>query len=476
MKSELLEHWRISTFRLAMLFGLVFTLAIIALLGLIYWQTAGYLTQQTDIIIHAIARGLAPISERALPAYITDISAHDMRKITLYGFFARDGQRISGNLPLFPSKLPIDGTIHQFAHTSIAQNSTISPTSENIARAMAIRLPSGAVLVLGRDFTQLAEIRTIILNALIGGGLGVLVLGLLGGFALSIKPLRRINAIRDVSQRIILGDLSLRMPIAGHHDELDMLASTVNSMLVEIERLLTEVKSVTDTLAHDLRTPLTRLRALLYRTQQQNDYGTPQYNVFEQALAETDALLGRFRALLRIAEIENCQRQAGFIMLDLHPVVLQIYELFEVLAEEKSVQLNIALEPTALIYADPELLFEALSNIVDNAIKFTPSGGHVTIKLMHDANSAAPRIDVIDNGIGIAINEREAVLQRFYRSHRHQPHSTGYGLGLSIVSAIVQLHGFHLEFQEAAIGTHLVLYCFVGSSRRGSNIVNTFVP
>jgi signal transduction histidine kinase len=459
LKSTLLEHWRISTFRLAALFGLLFTLGNVALLGLIYWETSAYLTHRIDDSIYTMSGNFRDAEPAQVLSQVNDALTYDLRKSNIYALFAPDGKAISGNMPFFPKELPVDGKIHQFAHRALPQYSPggVAPeAATGLARAMVRRLSNGEILVVGRDFTQLAEIKTIILNALLVSGAAIMAIGLVSGFALSMRPLRRINAIRDTSRRIVQGELSLRMPVSGRNDELDMLASIVNLMLEEIERLLTEVKSVSDTLAHDLRTPLTRIRLLLYRAQQQSAPENPQQGMLDKALTETDALLGRFRALLRISEIENRQRKAGFSMVDPRAVLDQIAELFEALAEDKSVQLQVLCEPTDAIYADPDLLFEGLSNLVDNAIKFTPAGGSVQVKLSQQ--DGVPRIDVIDTGCGIEAGERDAVLQRFYRSNPARENK-GYGLGLSIVAAIVHLHGFLLKFQECKLGTHITIFC-----------------
>jgi len=324
-----------------------------------------------------------------------------------------------------------------------------------LARVMVRRLPSGEVLVVGRDFTQAAEIKAIIWNALIVSGTFIIVLGLLGGFFLSAGPLRRINAVRDTARRIVQGELSLRLPVSTRNDEVDMLSSIVNLMLEEIERLLNEVKSVTDNVAHDLRTPLTRLRLGLYRAQQAINEPA-QRRMLDNALTETDALLARFRALLRISEIENRQRKAGFELIDPKDVIAPIADLFEALAEDKSIRFEVTCHPAPMIQGDPGLLFEAFSNLVDNAIKFTPEGGQVSVRLGQFEGVA--RFEVIDSGLGIGPDEREAVLQRFYRGGQ-QGKSEGYGLGLSIVAAIIRLHGFTLTFQESAQGTHVSVDC-----------------
>ncbi len=442
------------------MFGFLLTIGNVVLLALIYWQTSTYLVHRVDDSIYTMSANFKNVPPAQVLAEVNDALAYDLRKSNIYGLFTPDLKVITGNMNSFPTELAVDGKIHQFAHRELPQyrpggNVPAAPTG--LARAIVRRLQNGEILVVGRDFTQLAEIKTIIFNALIVSGAVIIAIGLISGFALSIRPLRRINAIRDTSRRIMQGELSLRMPVSRRNDELDMLAVIVNLMLEEIERLLTEVKSVTDTLAHDLRTPLTRIRLLLYRAQQQcAPPHHPEQQLLDRALSETDALLGRFRALLRISEIENRQRKAGFTEINPSDVLGQIAELFDALAEDKSVQLKVVYEATGAIHADPELLFEALSNLVDNAIKFTPSGGTVTVKLSEQ--DAVARIDVIDTGCGIEAGERDAVLQRFYRSNRQQG-TEGYGLGLSVVAAVVHLHGFSLKFQESKIGTHVTVFC-----------------
>ena len=478
---KIAEQWRITTFRLTVFFGILFAVAVATLLGFIYWKTAVYLESQVSTVLNGMARVYTRLDRPRLLEQIEYSIVYDARHINMIGLFDDQGKPVAGNLRYLPVVLLEDAGLHQFSYDSSLRHVFLNqnPSSETtpvlpsinsgliqklnqeqiagIAIAQATKLASGEVLVLGRDVTQLIEARRAIERALIGGGCGILLVGLIGGFALSIRPLRRINAIREVTQKIMLGDLNLRIPCAGQRDELDMLATTVNRMLDEIARLLSEVKSVTDTIAHDLRTPLTRLRGLLYRTLQECDLQTKQHAMFEQAVAETDTLLRRFRALLRIAEIENRERRAGFVPVDLSVVIEQIVDLFEPLAEEKSVRIRRKIAPVAAVLADPDLLFEALSNLVDNAIKFTPAGGFVEIVL--DSGAGGPRIDVRDSGPGVAANEREAVLHRFYRSDRNAD-VAGFGLGLSVVAAVIQLHGFRLQFQDTAQGTHLTLYCW----------------
>ena len=459
MKHSLRDHWRISTFRLALLFGLVFILGNITLLSLVYWQTSTYLVQRNDNSILGMASNFNTLNPEQVTHEVHQALIYDLRRSNLYGLFRADGSPMAGNMTVIPAHLPVDGKIHEFAQLSIPPYSSpaeLRPARPGLARALVQRLPNGNILIVGRDFTQLAEIKAIILKALLVSGAVILCIGLLTGFALSISPLRRINAIRDISRRIMQGELSLRMAVTSRQDELDMLASIVNTMLEEIERLLNEVKSVSDTLAHDLRTPLTRLRLTLHRAQLETIPEQPHHHLLGNALEETDTLLARFRALLRISEIENRQRKSGFRNINVDEILLQLQELFEPLAEDAQITLHLDSNTSTEIYADQDLMFEALSNLVDNAIKFTPPGGRVWLRSGIAAQGL--RLDIIDTGCGIPVPEREAVLLRFQRSSNCGGQQ-GYGLGLSIVAAIVRLHGFSLQFQDTDIGTHLVITC-----------------
>ncbi|MDR3513074.1 MAG: HAMP domain-containing sensor histidine kinase [Caulobacteraceae bacterium] len=442
------DLWRTTRFRLTLFYGAMFAVGVATLLGLIYWQTAGYMTGQIDQILRVEAKSFASADPAALPGWIEEDMARDARRISLFGLFSSDGTWIVGNIQTMPSDLVIGGPPRELR---------ASDGHRPGARALAVRLPWGEVLVVGRDATQLAEIRRIILHALLWSGGIILAAGAILGAALSIQPLRRIADVRAATREIMDGDLAARLPVTARNDELDMLAGLVNAMLDEVQRLVGEVKSAGDSLAHDLRTPLTRLRALLYRVLQQTSLSEPHLPMIEQAVAETDGLLGRFRALLRVSELERGQRLAGFTTVDLGLVAEQMKELYLPLAREQALELLGDLGPAEPVEADPELLFEAVSNLLDNAIKFTPAGGQVRISL--NQTPEGPRLEVADTGPGVAPEERTAVLQRFYRSDRDRLRP-GSGLGLSIVAAIMRVHGFGLVLADAEPGLRVSLNCW----------------
>ena len=433
------EVWRTTPFRLTLVNGAVFALAVLALMGLIYQQTAGYLARQMDGIVVSNAHALTLGGSEKLPERIEQAVAVDARHIEYYGLFSAEGVWITGNVRTLPQNLPVDGRPHELK----------APNLQPGSRALAERLPWGEILVVGHDALVLSGLRDIVIRALtVSGGLA-LVLGLAGAALASLRPLQRIDTLREASRAALQGELGVRLPVSRRRDEMDMLAGVANAMMDDAERLLWEVKSVGENVAHDLRTPLNRLRALLYRASQGARLSGQEREMIDQALAETDELLTRFRALQRIGEIERRDRQAFFEPVRLQSVLAHVIELHEPSAEDRGVALAADIAPDAPeVRADPTLLFEAVSNVVDNALK---------IRLV--TRPEGPRIEVADNGPGVPEAERDAVLQRFYRAERART-EPGSGLGLSIVTAIARLHHFTLVLEDAKPGLKVALNCW----------------
>jgi signal transduction histidine kinase len=312
--------------------------------------------------------------------------------------------------------------------------------------------------VLVRDNGSLFAVATLILHALFWGISLTIIPGVAGWHLLRRRPLQRIRGIQASAEAIIAGDLARRLPVSNSRDELDMLAVIVNAMLDRIEKLMNEVKGVCDNIAHDLRTPLTRLRAQLYRIQQQSPEDSTQGEQMAQVIADADTLMARFRGLLRISELEDHQRRSAFVVLDPKLLLLELYDFYLPLAEEGHVSLHVEIANNLPpVTGDRALLFEALANLMSNSIKFTPAGGSVLVIARAELDSTV--IEVRDSGPGIPQAEREAVFKRFYRSESGTQ-SSGFGLGLSIVAAIVNLHGFRLQIGNSPSGgASLVLEC-----------------
>ncbi|MDC8015923.1 sensor histidine kinase [Tahibacter soli] len=449
------DLWRTNSSRLLLIFGALFALWCAALIGVIQWNTTRYLSNIVDLKLDNLQRYFTTLDRERLREAIKATEAFDLRDVLSHGVFDRNGKLLMGNLASIPPELPLDGAVHLL--TDGVQRT--SGYHAQRARGIAVYLTSGELLVLVRDTSVIDAVGAIIWRAMLFGLPLIVVPGLIGALLLSRGPRRRVQAIEAAVQPIMRGDLRRRLPVSGHGDELDLLAGIVNTMLVEIERLMGEVKGVCDNIAHDLRTPLTRLRAQLHRLQLETPADDTRAALIERTIGDADALLDRFRALLRISELEDMHRRAGFAEVDLVATLKHVREIYAPLAEDK--QIEFALEtPTKVpaVRGDPHLVFEALSNLVDNAIKFTPPQGTVRVHTTLDANG--PRIDVIDNGPGIRACDRGAVVQRFYRGGT-QPAEHGQGLGLAIVAAIVKLHSFGLEIGEGdGAGAKVSLMCW----------------
>ena len=435
---------RTTTFRLTALYGLLFAIGTLALLGLVYESSAGFLTARVDSIMNAEADGLVHLPRPGLQQGLLQELAINGARVEAVGLFEADGTHVNGNIAAVPVGLrPGGGTVE------------VPPSGDypGGARFVARRLPSGQLLVVGRDITQLREMRTVITSALVWSGLIILLTVLVLGVLLGVAPMRRLQRLQQVAQDIAHGDLKQRMPITSGGDELDMFAVTVNMMIGEVERLMSEIKGATEVIAHDLLSPLANAALQLRRIQQagRND---PQD--IDQVAARIEDVLDRFRAILRIAELDARQRRAGFANIDLMEVIGPVADLYQPVAEAAGVRLLTMAGRGCLVQADSKLLLEAVSNLIDNAIKFAGRGGTVQLRLGTDA--AHPQIIVEDDGPGIPAAERDAVLQRFYRSDRTRQ-VAGSGLGLSVVAAIIRLHDFTLSLDDANPGVQAVIDC-----------------
>jgi signal transduction histidine kinase len=261
------------------------------------------------------------------------------------------------------------------------------------------------------------------------------------GMVLSSRAHERLSEINRRIQRIVAGDLRERLPTRGRNDSFDQLSASVNRMLGDLEALIHEIAGVGDDIAHDVRTPLTSVRIRLERGRANASTLEELRAVVDQSIAGLDQSLAIITALLRISEIEHSHRLYGFSQVPLAPLVREVGDLYDPIAEDKGVALQVQAPDEATVRGDRDLLFEAVANLVDNAVKFSPEGGRVQLALLH--SNGKTRIRVRDSGPGIPEIERQAVTKRFYRSDKSR-RTEGLGLGLSLVAAIVKLHGFRL--------------------------------
>lgn len=438
MPSERLR-WRdvraTTPFRLTVLLGTLFLTGLWATLAFSYFLTAHELTARSDRILLARAKVLQAVPAAGLPMRIRSEIADAATGLSYFALASRAGELVTGNIdPHMPMRLG-----HPF-------NLAPQPGLHGPLRVLAVRTGSGETIVLGRDISQIRDLRWRLLLILVASGIAGTAMILTAAVMLSRAPLRRVRDLERASRAIAAGDFDQRMPIAGRHDELDQFAGTVNRMVDEVAHVVAQVKTATDAIAHDLRTPLTRVRASLHRARQYFP-SSQEAVLLERAVSDLDAVIERFGALLRISELEASGRRSGLRQLELARLLEDLIDLYQPLAEESGIALRLSVTPGPPIHADRELLFEAIGNLVDNAIKFARSRVVVRTGLL----SGRPMVEIVDDGPGIPEEERDAVRRRF---HRAQGASgiEGTGLGLAVVSAILHLHGFTLEFGEASPG------------------------
>ncbi|WP_420138971.1 ATP-binding protein [Sphingomonas sp.] len=432
------EISNLTTFRLTLWFGLLFALGVLALLGTIYVLTAHELNARSDRVLRYETARLEKFPPADLAAAMREEMANGASRLNYYALLDKDGRRLVGNMRP-PPGLKFDEP------KDVGGLGGPKPI-----RMIALRVPNGQTLVIGRDITPLVDFRYHILLILGGSGFAIALLVLSGGFFLSLKPMRRVRALERAGRDIARGDLSVRMPVTGRGDELDQLASVVNVMVDEVETMLVQVREVTDVIAHDLRAPMGRVRNQLVRARQLHQGDAALEPIFGSALVEIDNVLDRFTALLRIAELKASHRIAGFGPVQAAELVRTVGDLHQPVAEERGITLDVRIDGRFVLEGDEHLLLEALSNLVDNGLKFTPEGGRVILSTRQPAEGAG-LIEVSDNGPGIPTGERDKVLRRFYRGS-NATQVGGSGIGLSVVATILHIHGFALELRDADPG------------------------
>ncbi len=443
--------FRTSTFRLALLYMTLFAGSVLLLLVFLYWATAGYMTRQLEETIKVEVRSLAEQYQgqridRLINTITQRVEANPHGSF-LYLLVNAQQQPLAGNL----NQWPLDNEIHmdRWVEFSFWQgngsNGSAALGQKLQARAQVFQLRGHLYLLVGRDVRELQETRKLIYRALIGGLIFTLWMGLVGGILISYSIMRRIDTINQTSRAIMRGQLSQRMPSSGIHDEFDQLAQNLNSMLDRIEELMAAVRHISDNIAHDLKTPLTRLRNRLEQIAVKPPTWETYQDKINQAIGEADQLLNTFNALLRIARIEAGHQGKRNEIVDLHTLAADAAEFYEVMAEEKAQHFVVRLSPDIQVLGDRDLLFQALLNVLDNAIKYTPEGGTIALDLSRYAEQVC--LSVTDNGIGIAVEDREKVLRRFARleTARNTP---GNGLGLSLVAAVAELHKAQLKLED----------------------------
>jgi signal transduction histidine kinase len=444
---------RTHAFRLAALYFLVFAASVLGVLLFVYWTSADFVERQTEATLDAEITGLAEqYAQRGLSGLVQIVaarSAGDRGDGMLYLVTDPDGRPLAGNIAAWPAGVP--------AHAGRLSFTTAARVKETMethsAQGASFIIPRRYRLLVGRDISDATAFRNRVKITLLWAGLVALVVGLLGGTAMSRNLLRRVEQVNRTSERVMAGNLSDRIPLVGTSDEFDQLAANLNRMLDQIERLMTAMREVTDDVAHDLRTPLSRLRVRLELALLGGAGGSGQTEAIRSAIEEADDLLATFNALLSIAELESGTRRDESEVLDLSEVARSAAELYEPVAEEKGFVISLATELGVRVRGSRHLLSQALANLLDNALKYA-DGGEIQIRVLHGEGRAA--LEVTDRGQGIPEAERETVFNRFVRLERSRS-TPGNGLGLSLVRAVMRRHRGTVELADNQPGLRVRL-------------------
>ncbi|HXJ01280.1 MAG TPA: HAMP domain-containing sensor histidine kinase [Micropepsaceae bacterium] len=444
---------RTQAFRIVAIYLAIFAVSAIALVGFVYWNTARVLDRETDEIIEAEITGLLEQYPRLDLFGLTNaiIGRSVRREQGLYLLANANRRVIAGSLDGWPQVVPAGSGFVEFPY----ERRVGTATELRSARGKVIALPQGFYLLVARDVEDRRVLEGLFQTALYWGAGLMIVLGLLGGLVISRNFLARLDVINRTSRQIMGGDLSRRVPVTRAGDEFDDLSDNLNRMLDRIERLLHGMREVSDNVAHDLRSPLNRLRNRLELAAMRQTPDSDTARDFDAAVQETDRLIGTFNALLLIAEAEAGSVRETMHDLSLSGVIEGVGELYGPLAEEKQLQFVVRkAADTGLIHGNLNLISQALANLVDNAIKYTPSGGTILVAL--ENHPVGPALVVADNGPGIPPEDRARVTERFVRleSSRNSP---GTGLGLSLVAAVARMHEAELSFEDNHPGLRATL-------------------
>ena len=451
---------RTTAFQLTLVYLLIFILFAVSLLGYFALNTRRLITEQiTRTVTAEVTRLREQYTEAGIRGLVLFIDLRSRRPgSSLYLVTTPTGEALAGNVAaLAPGALDHPGWIETSYRRIEAPDDV-----EHRAMVQVVELPGGFRLLVGRDLEERERIYGIIANAGRWSFALVVVLGLAGGFFVSRRVLKRIDAMTDTAQTIMAGDLAGRLPIAGTGDELDRLAGNLNVMLERIEALMGGLKEVTDNIAHDLKTPLTRLRN---RCEQalRTARGDGEYRAaLEATIAESDELIRTFDALLMIARAESGQARDNMTEFDAAKIARDVGELYEPLAEQKGLALKVEASEAAPVRGNRELVSQALANLIDNAIKYAGpeasklNGAPAEIVVKVGAEGERIVLTVADRGPGIADADRGRVVERFVRleQSRSQP---GSGLGLSLASAVARLHGGELKLEDNQPGLRSVI-------------------
>jgi signal transduction histidine kinase len=434
---------RSAAYRIAIVYAAAFAVAVLVLGVGVYWAADRALRAQFDDRIAAEVSSLVSEYRSEGSASLRMVIARrETSRATNdlgYALYATDGRRIGG---LLDAPRPKPGW-----QSLVFRDPVEGPDD---ARALAVTLSDDETLVVAADWEELETTEHLIMLIFAGAFAMVVVIGLVGAALLGLYLRRRLSAISGTAETIVAGDLATRIPVGSRGDEFDRLSQALNAMLDRIAELLDNLRQVSSDVAHDLRSPLSRLRNALEEGLRAED----KAQVIERALADADDVLAVFAAILRLSEIESGRLRRDFAGLDLSALASEIAESYQPVIEDGGRTLSAAVEPGMTITGDRELIAQALVNLLDNAQIHTPVGTAITLGLTRSAG--AIRLTVADDGPGVPADDRDRITRRFTRleASRSRP---GNGLGLSLVAAIARVHGAGLDIEDATPGLAVAL-------------------
>jgi signal transduction histidine kinase len=428
--------------RLALGYAGLFAASSVLLVGLLWWRAASEFDRWTDAAIKADSAEIGDqLRDSGVHGAIESIRVHAAAvegTSAVYLLADADLKPLAGNLSAWPEQARSGAGWHWVRMRR--------GDDWHSVRLLRTSLQGGLNLLVGRDLGDRAEIRGLIVDTLSWAAATALVLAIGGGLLVHRAVLRRVEMINDAAAAIAGGDLSRRVPVRDGGDAFDHLARTINLILFRIQQLVEGVRNTANVVAHDLRTPLAELRARLEGLAGTRPHGDAVVDEIHKAVADIDRVIGVFNALLRLAEIDSGVRRSGFRNVELAALATEVAELYAPLAEEKRATFVVDAPPDLRVNGDPYLLVQAIGNLVDNAVKFTPCQGIISLRIV-PASAGRIEISIADNGPGIADAEKPRVTQRFYRC-RGSDGELGIGLGLSVVDAVARLHDGELILRD----------------------------
>ena len=436
--------------RFSLIYAGLFGISALALAAFLWWSTAGLLDRQTDDAINADSQGLAErFNESGIGALVDTINqrlSDNVSDDAIYLLVDPNFHRIAGNLEGWPRGVTMDSDWFELP----IERAGI----KGLARIHHFDVAGGFHLLIGRDVEARAQLRHLLGDAMVWAAVIAVVLGTVGAWAVRGLFKATIADVSAAAVAVSAGDLTRRVRVAGLGDEFDLLAEAINDMLDRIERLMDGVRQVSNAIAHDLRTPITRARARLEDAASHARTATDLQAAIERAQADLDGVVSVFEALLRIAEIEAGSRRSAFAPVDLAPLLRDLGELYEAAAEARGQRLAIDIPPSMPMFGDRDMIQQAVANLLDNALKFAPSGS--TIQLSAAVAAEGVSIVVADAGPGIPDSDRERATERFFRGEAAR-NTPGSGLGLALVQAVTNLHGGVLGLADNRPGLRAVL-------------------